>query len=73
MTRQGVRRHLDLLEEAGLIQVVHKGREALLSVNPEPISCARGTLQEMEERWDQKLMALKRFVENEVRNQDGRA
>ncbi len=70
MTRQGVRRHLDLLEEAGLVQVVHKGREALLSVNPEPISCARGSLQEMEQRWDLKLRNLKAFVEADLEISD---
>jgi DNA-binding transcriptional ArsR family regulator len=72
MTRQGVRRHLDLLEEAGLVQVVHKGREALLSVNPDPISSARGSLQEMEDRWDQKLLALKAFVERGLESEEGR-
>lgn len=44
MARQSVTQHLDLLERAGLVTVVRRGRERLHYLNPAPI-------QEIEERW----------------------
>lgn len=37
MTRQGVTKHLDLLEEAGLVVTRRQGREKLHYLNPVPI------------------------------------
>jgi DNA-binding transcriptional ArsR family regulator len=47
MTRQGVTKHLALLEAANLIAVVWRGREKLHFLNPVP-------LQEIYERWISK-------------------
>ena len=44
MTRQGVTRHIDLLEEAGLVVTRREGREKLHYLNPVPI-------HEIAERW----------------------
>jgi DNA-binding transcriptional ArsR family regulator len=44
MTRQGVTKHLALLEEAGLVATLKKGREKLHFLNPVPI-------HEIAERW----------------------
>jgi DNA-binding transcriptional ArsR family regulator len=44
MTRQGVTQHLDMLEAAGLVATVRRGREKLHFLNPVP-------LQEIYERW----------------------
>lgn len=44
MTRQGVTRHIDLLEEAGLVVARREGREKLHYLNPVPI-------HEIAERW----------------------
>jgi DNA-binding transcriptional ArsR family regulator len=48
MTRQGVTQHLELLEEAGLVATVRRGREKLHFLNPVP-------LQEIYERWIAKF------------------
>src|ERR1700742_346993 len=48
MTRQGVTKHLALLEEANLIATVRRGREKLHYLNPVP-------LQEIYERWIAKF------------------
>jgi DNA-binding transcriptional ArsR family regulator len=37
MTRQGVTKHVELLEEAGLVATLRKGREKLHYLNPVPI------------------------------------
>ena len=44
MTRQGVSKHLALLEEANLVVTVRRGREKLHYLNPVPV-------QEIYERW----------------------
>jgi DNA-binding transcriptional ArsR family regulator len=44
MSRQGVTRHIDLLEEAGLVVTRRQGREKLHYLNPVPI-------HEIAERW----------------------
>jgi DNA-binding transcriptional ArsR family regulator len=44
MSRQAVTKHLRLLEDAGLVVVVWRGREKLHYLNPVPI-------HEMAERW----------------------
>jgi DNA-binding transcriptional ArsR family regulator len=65
MTRQGVTKHLALLEAANLIAVVWHGREKLHYLNPVP-------LHEIYERWISKyerhrleaLSALKKGLED---------
>jgi DNA-binding transcriptional ArsR family regulator len=44
MTRQGVTKHIDLLEEAGLVVTRRQGREKFHYLNPVPI-------HEIAERW----------------------
>ncbi len=44
MARQSVTQHLDILEQAGLVTVLRRGRERLHYLNPTPI-------HEIEERW----------------------
>ncbi|MCE8011515.1 helix-turn-helix transcriptional regulator [Halomonas daqingensis] len=69
MTRQGVTKHLALLEAANLVVVVWRGREKLHYLNPAPI-------QQIHERWIGKferrrleaLETLKRALED---SQDG--
>lgn len=64
MTRQAVTQHLRLLEEAGLVVVLWRGREKLHFLNPVP-------LHEVYERWIRKferhrlqaLHALKQSLE----------
>ena len=48
MTRQGVTRHLGVLEAANLVVTVWQGREKLHFLNPVP-------LQEIHERWIAKF------------------
>jgi DNA-binding transcriptional ArsR family regulator len=48
MTRQAVTQHLNVLEEAGLVVTVWRGREKLHFLNPVP-------LQEIYDRWIRKF------------------
>ncbi len=65
ITRQGVRRHLEVLEQAGVVVLVPKGREVHASVQQQPLRAARLCLEQIERRWDERLTALKRYVEKE--------
>jgi DNA-binding transcriptional ArsR family regulator len=66
MTRQGVTKHLALLEEANLIATVRRGREKLHYLNPVPIA-------QIADRWINKfertrvdaLIALKKDLESQ--------
>ena len=66
MTRQAVTKHLKLLEAAGLVVTVWRGREKLHYLNPVPI-------QEIADRWIDKyergrlrvLADLKKHLEGE--------
>ncbi len=64
MTRQGVTRHLALLEVAGLVVAVRRGREKLHYLNPVPISdIAARWIQKYEQGRLDALNALKTSLE----------
>lgn len=71
MTRQGLSKHLQVLEDAGLIVTEFRGREKLHYLNPVPV-------RDITERWLAKystaqldaLIALKQAVEGDAMNND---
>jgi DNA-binding transcriptional ArsR family regulator len=64
ITRQGVRRHLQVLEDAELIRLEPKGRDVLVKLNPATLEKAKKMIIKLEQQWDQRLDALKSFVES---------
>jgi DNA-binding transcriptional ArsR family regulator len=67
LTRQAITKHLRVLERAGLVRCVHRGRESLFEFDPEPIDHLRSYLDQVSAEWDQALMRLKAFVEEDER------
>ena len=65
LTRQAVTKHLRVLEDAGLVSVNRIGRESLYALRPEPISAARGYLDEVANQWGDALERLRAFVEKD--------
>jgi DNA-binding transcriptional ArsR family regulator len=65
LTRQAITKHLRVLEHAGIVRGVRRGRESLFAFNPDPLHEARGYLDSVSEQWDQTLMRLKTFVEDD--------
>jgi DNA-binding transcriptional ArsR family regulator len=65
LTRQAITKHLRVLETAGIVRSVHKGRETRFEFNPEPIAGMKQYLDFVSEQWDQALARLKSFVEAE--------
>jgi DNA-binding transcriptional ArsR family regulator len=63
LTRQAITKHLHVLEQAGIVHGVRRGRESLFQFNPEPIEAVKQYLDLMSEQWDQALSRLKSLVE----------
>jgi DNA-binding transcriptional ArsR family regulator len=63
LTRQAVTKHLRVLEGAGLVRGVRRGREILFELKPEPLEDARRSLENISRQWDEALARLKAFVE----------
>jgi DNA-binding transcriptional ArsR family regulator len=64
ITRQGILKHLQILEEAGLVAAHQKGREKRYSLTPEPLSELEQWIKDISAIWDARLMRLKKFIED---------
>ena len=63
ITRQGVRRHLQVLADAELLYLEPKGRDVMVRLNPATLEKAKKMIAKLEQLWDKRLEALKNFVE----------
>jgi DNA-binding transcriptional ArsR family regulator len=63
MTRQGVTKHLHVLEAAGVIAGARHGREQVWSVNPSRLAEARRHIDVIAASWDESLARFKNLVE----------
>ena len=65
LTRQGITKHLRVLQRAGIVRARNVGRENQFSYVPEPLDRARSYLETVSAQWDEALGRLKAFVETE--------
>lgn len=63
ITRQGVTKHLRVMEKAGLVRSTQQGRESVWQLEQQRLAEARQYLDRVSAQWDQALLRLKRFVE----------
>jgi DNA-binding transcriptional ArsR family regulator len=63
VTRQAVAKQLTLLADAGLLQATRAGRETRYEVTPGPLQEAVAWMVEVGARWDGRLAALGRSLE----------
>ena len=63
LTRQAIRKHLRMMENAGIVHGVRRGRETLFELDPEPIAQVRRYLDRVSAQWDEALGRLKALVE----------
>jgi DNA-binding transcriptional ArsR family regulator len=63
ITRQGIAKHLLVLERADLVRARRAGRETRFSLRDERLSQARGEMLRVASRWDERLAAIKRIAE----------
>jgi len=64
LTRQAITKHLRVLESAGIVHSVHKGRETRFEFDLEPMAEAREYLDFVSEQWGEALSRLKAFIED---------
>ncbi len=65
MSRTAVSKHLRVLAEAELVTGRKVGRETRYRLNPEPLQELKRWLSYYERYWDNKLYALKHYVETD--------
>lgn len=63
LTRQGVSKHLAILENAGVVTSERVGRESRFAVQPATLSEAIDYLHRASRQWDEAIGRLKRLVE----------
>lgn len=63
ISRTAVSKHLHILAEAGLVKERKVGRETRYRLQPEALLELKQWLSYYERFWDNKMVALKRFVE----------
>ena len=71
ITRQGILKHLRVLENAGLVAVRQQGREKRYSLTPEPLAEVNRWTQALNTLWDKRLNRLKTRLENEAEASSG--
>jgi len=64
LTRQGITKHLRVLEDAGVVSSEKAGRETLYGLNPRPIHDAKSYIDVVSRQWDRAIDRLKAFVED---------
>lgn len=64
LTRQGVTKHLRVLERAGIVNSIRVGRESRFSYVPEPVNHACSYLENVSKQWDDALSRLQKLVES---------
>jgi DNA-binding transcriptional ArsR family regulator len=62
MSRQAITKHLEVLENAGLIESERRGRERIIRFTPRPLNEASSWISEIGEKWDRRLATLRKFV-----------
>ena len=67
VSRQAIKKHLDVLSRAGLVRGHRRGREHIWQPEPTRLAEARVYLDRISQQWDDALHRLRRFVEEGTR------
>jgi DNA-binding transcriptional ArsR family regulator len=68
ITRQGVSKHLAVLERDGLVTAHRNGREVRYAVREERLDEACAALARTAARWDTRLTAIKKLAEQAAKS-----
>lgn len=66
ITRQGARKHLQILANAKVVSLQEKGRDTIVHLNRQTLEQGKTFIEDIEKRWDRRLEALKKFVEQDT-------
>ena len=64
VTRQGITKHLRVMERAGLLHASRRGRETIWELEHKQLEIARRYLDQISEQWDAALERLQALVED---------
>ena len=65
ITRQGIAKHLAVLERAGLVEATRTGREVRFAVRQDRLDQATRYMAQVLATWDERLADIKRLAEAE--------
>jgi len=65
VTRQAVTKHLETLQEAGLVRSAREGRERVWQLETRRLERARRCLDHISDQWDHAITRLRHYVERE--------
>lgn len=65
ITRQGITKHLKILEEAGLVTMSKEGRERRYALSPQPLAEAVFWVTAVTEQWQRRLQSLYDYLVEE--------
>lgn len=65
VSRQGVTKHLQVLEDAGLVESDRVGRDRQWRLRAQQFAAMRDTLDRISAQWDERLERLRAFVEGD--------
>jgi len=71
ISRQAISKHLRVLEDAHLVDIQRRGREARYRLRPEPLGLAEAWLSEVGTTWDHRLARLKTLSETTADDPSG--
>ncbi|MES2622957.1 MAG: helix-turn-helix domain-containing protein [Patescibacteria group bacterium] len=63
ITRQGARKHLQILADSKIIILLPDGRNTIVQLDQHAFDVGKKFIAKLELRWDKRLEALKNFVE----------
>lgn len=63
ISRQGVTKHIKVLEEANMVEVKTRGREKVILAKPEALKEVKDWLAFYDKFWDDKLDSLSRYLD----------
>jgi DNA-binding transcriptional ArsR family regulator len=66
VSRQGITKHLQVLEDAGLVSSDRVGRDRRWQLQTQQLAAARDYLDQISAQWDLRLERLRRFVEDDT-------
>jgi len=66
VSRQAIKKHLEVLSRAGLARGSRRGREHIWELEPRRLADAHGYLDRISRQWDDALDRLRHFVEQDA-------
>ncbi len=66
ITRQGARKHLQVLADARVVELKKQGRDTNVLLLKDTLDQGRAFIEKLENQWDLRLQKLKQYVEATV-------